>query len=438
LPRRTITIPGGIGGPTKPTRIEVAISPPDVSAYRWEFQHEDGSIQTFRRVGRTGWVPAKTDISLTKTGVYTVTLFEELRGGGSRATRANWRLQDLLIVCLGDSWAAGEGNPLVRGFPTFFGRRMCNNVTTATIALQRLLATNPPTALTQIPMDKRASWVEPLAHRSYDSGHARAVQDFEDPRGSIVCTFLSFATSGAEIEAGMLQPQHSWQRTGQVEEAKAAVGNRNIDALILSIGGNDVGFSTGLSDLASDWHDGGTTNMRRATLQRIEALPTKYESLVASINGDLNPERVFITQYAAALFDKPDPIAPNNGLGMRAKGCGVFDTTRHMAVSAVDAGVIWDLALQLNKKVKAAADNAGWIYVDGIVEGFAGHGYCSDNTFFVGAEQSCNLQGDFNGTMHPNEAGHSVIAQRVGAAMNRAMRPVGSVARPQSRSSSPS
>lgn len=273
---------------------------------------------------------------------------------------------------------------------------------------------------TKIKMLRSARWLEPLAHRSLWSGHARGTRSAEDSTAGRVITFVTFATSGAKIDEGLLEAQHpSWQDVGQIEEAHRTVGDRSIDALLLSIGGNDVGFASGLEQLASDWRGGGLDKMVRDTRQRIDDLEGKFDDLATRIESILDPRRVFITEYPTGMFDKKDPLGP---LGRRAEGCGVFDTTAYMQVSAVDAAMIFELAHRLNDQVRFAADrhaDKGWTYIDGISEGFAGHGYCEDDTFWIGAENSCRNQGNFEGTMHPNFSGHGVYEQCVADALRR-------------------
>jgi len=65
----------------------------------------------------------------------------------------------------------------------------------------------------------------------------------------------------------------------------------------------------------------------------------------------------------------------------------------------------------LNAEVKLAANTHGWHLVDGISEKFAGHGYCSGQSFYRFAAASCDTQGDFDGTMHPNEEGTAAYAR---------------------------
>jgi hypothetical protein len=71
------------------------------------------------------------------------------------------------------------------------------------------------------------------------------------------------------------------------------------------------------------------------------------------------------------------------------------------------------LGKRLNKAVKNAAGREGWHLVDGIDEDFQGHGYCSGDSWFVFAEDSCLDQGDFEGMMHPNKHGTGVVATNI-------------------------
>lgn len=406
LPSETIILPPEHepGGSDKPVRITIYKTPRDLRAYVWQLKDEDGSTLEFRSEGPPGQVPCQVQGKVRKTGRFEVSLTEEFIDRGQQTTRTSWTLRDFLVVCLGDSCASGEGNPSHWGEPNTRGRIKCENTT-----LSLLTGTD-------IPMEREARWVEPLAHRSYNSGHARGSRSAQVPKGGVAITFLSFATSGAEIEKGLLQPQHSWQNGGQIEEARRAVGNRPIDALLLSIGGNDVGFSSGLRTLASDFRGGGLEKMERETRRRIRELEEKYDRLATEIQSSLSPRKILITEYPTALFDKEDKLG--GPLGRRAEGCGVFDTSMYMQVSAVDAGHIFDLAHQLNEQIRLAADRQGWIYVGGIVEGFAGHGYCmGDSSFFIGAEESCLHQGDFDGTMHPNFFGHRVYERSVATSL---------------------
>jgi hypothetical protein len=71
----------------------------------------------------------------------------------------------------------------------------------------------------------------------------------------------------------------------------------------------------------------------------------------------------------------------------------------------------------LNNIGRAAADGAGWHYVDGIAAAFAKHGYCARPSWITHLGRSFLLQGGgtrvsgrFVGVLHPNEEGHRRIA----------------------------
>src|SRR5262249_44187052 len=86
------------------------------------------------------------------------------------------------------------------------------------------------------------------AHRSSYAGVAQAALDLErsDPKSSVTFVFLDHG--GATIPEGILGPQNSIDPAEagpgapQIDQMDNIVGNRHIDGLVLSIGGNDAGF----------------------------------------------------------------------------------------------------------------------------------------------------------------------------------------------------
>lgn len=119
-------------------------------------------------------------------------------------------VQDKFLVGIGDSFAAGEGNPDAEAETSALGTQVCRR-TTASMAADL----SPG-------LDREPVWVEPKAHRSNNSAHARAAMSFqhvfeetwnlqEGPRATnfsfTKITWASFARTGAAISAGLLQPQ---------------------------------------------------------------------------------------------------------------------------------------------------------------------------------------------------------------------------------------
>ncbi len=404
--------PNDPGGPDKPIITKIPVVPPNVENYEWAVQRVVPS--GFSKHFRSGRV-CKATVDVPSPGLYSITLTLRMRGDSVlRSEPTLYRLRDALVVSLGESAASGQGNPDRRGKPTLVGSGQCEFTTLSAFADGLGIG---------ISMDREPTWQEPLAYRSYLSGPSRAAGALEEPRAGKVVTFLSFASSGAEIETGLFEPQRDFQDVGQIEEARRTVGGRRIDALLLSIGGNDVGFGPGLKDLVRDWLSKGQDKTFAEIDKKIAGLPKLYARLAERIQDRLRPRTVFITEYPTAFFDRSN--------GTTSGGCGIFDSSVDLDISEEDGRRIRETSRRLNAAIRAAADAHGWVFVDGIEAGFAGHGYCSDDSFFVFAEDSCRQQGDFEGTMHPNAVGHAVYSRCIKAALARRLFPKGPLLPPR-------
>ena len=393
--------------------------PSDIVAWNWTLEDSKGKVvdRTQRRAN-LGTEACGATLVAPSLGRYRVNL--RLERTGRALTSNKWVdiRNDYLIVSIGESYASGQGVPDKSSHPLPNGSR------------------SDPV------------WVEPKAHRSFQSGPALAAKSIEKPGEGDLVTFLSFASSGATIDKGLLGPQHSWQNGGQIEEVERAVGDRPIDILLLSIGGNDVGFASGLKELLYRI-DKSQSQTFKETEQRINSLirgrdgqKAKFDQLAESIKR-LNPKHVLITEYPLAHFDRKDD-------GTVGRGCGWFNldpldrltpfnsdkltsfnpegsfrSYRHIRIKITesDARLMKRIGKMLNQAVQKAAEDHGWTYVSGIVEGFQGGGYCrSDKRYFIQYDESKLIQGDREGTMHPNRKGQQIYADKISAALQRTLR----------------
>lgn len=413
------------------------VVPDDIVAWHWTITDDDGNeVTSASRSSNLGPSACSANLLVPDLGRYHVDLRLELADGEETGKESFALRDESLIVSVGDSFASGEGNPDEPSHPTLDGD-------------------------TADPV-----WLDPRGNRSLRSGPALAAEAFEDaPRGELV-TFLSFADTGAEIDRGLLGEQHltggggppgdvgdtdqrlmfnpdDESRGGQLDQVDRTLGNRTIDALIVSVGGNDVGFADGLKDLLYRLLEtrSETVSDTQAAIDRLledyqnkqgDRVAAKYDRLAERIESlEADVENVLITEYPIALFDAEDD-------GTVGGGCGVFDPAflndippaGEFAevlnkvipnISEADARAIKDLGRRLNRAVERAADRHGWTYVDGIVEGFEGHGYCrsDENRYFVTASESWDDQGDLMGMMHPNAKGHEVYRDRILDALER-------------------
>jgi lysophospholipase L1-like esterase len=431
-------------------------------------------------------------LELTDNGVRTPgealkgTIIARVPTAGPIKVTATWRgkdtstkvdLRDFLIVSIGDSFSSGQGNPDQNGTESVGSRVLCESPTLIKVAeaiagakqqgldwvddevpglgeivnLGDQIASLPSDLLSGLAdsiadslgfggrpeqfvhFSSPAVWLEPLAWRSLKSSPSQAAQAAELPGWARLTTFVSLASSGATVDAGLLGPQYGFQKVGQVEEVRQMLSNprdltsliRPVDVLIMSIGGNDCGFSGTLSDLTSEHFiigmlgRGATQKDARARIDKaLKALPAQYDKVNQHIRKSLDPKAVLIPEYPTSMFDGPD--------GQPQAGCGVFDLTEgvgeiahyRMGVSKSDAAFIEEMGNKLNTVVSEAAQRNGWIVATGVAAAFKTHGYCAPHGYWVGATESCKQQDDLEGTCHPNAEGTKVVADLLAAQLH--------------------
>lgn len=400
--------------------------PDEIVAWHWTLEDSDGNVvDRAQRRANLGPDACGATLIAPDLGRYRVKLRLERTDRDLTASRSFRIRNDRLIVSVGDSYASGQGVPDHRGTaknPTW-----------------------PVGAARGCPMKTDPIWVEPGAYRSFQAGPALAAKKFENTANGELATYLSFASSGAEIKKGLLEPQRGWQTVGQLEEVKETVGDRPIDALIVSIGGNDVGFVPGLAALTL-LPEFTRVAVDQYIQKKIKDLNKKFNDLERKIKElKLNPKHVFITEYPTAHFDRKDD-------GTVGGGCGTFNLdladkimpieinpySLIPKITKAEAKAIKRIGRSLNQAIEDAADpdNHDWTFVDGIAEGFRGHGYCRSRNerYFVTVSESCIRQGDFYGTMHPNQSGQRVYGDQIAAALRRELRDRGENAKDRGRS----
>jgi hypothetical protein len=362
--------------------------------YDWTVS-SDGATQT-KRGGCTVWV------AVPELGTYDVTAAEIDDGSptGVVAENDNVIVRDWLIVGLGDSNGSGEGNP-----PFIF--HQCD----------RSLA-------------------------SYQYQVAQYIED-HDRHSSV--TFLFASCSGArtehlwEFDYIGINPQDGPELPPQLTQVANVMGNRTVDAAIMSIGINNIYFSSMITacvfdegiptsgavrppceaehvDIETDSSNNVTYSsdskapqtLAQATTAALGQLSGAYSTLAGHLQQTIRPANTFITTY------------PNNA------------TDEHMSLCNASEGPLprfadttwsWlqDTGNQLNLAVTKTS-SLGWIPVNGIAPKFVGHGYCSKDSYFVTIGTSkFGEQGDMNGSYHATLAGQKLSADATQARVCQAL-----------------
>lgn len=365
-------------------------------------------------------------------------------------------VRDRLIVGLGDSYSSGEGNPdtpveVTRAVPKLSDVNYNYTYDSAVKALQRTPSTSFPVRKGKRP----AFWTDRKCHRSVYSYHLRTALQvaLADPKHSAV-TFLGFACSGAEIVEGFLRNYKGVEVVGKETFSKGGLARRDlpqvdrlmiemcrsdptlaprrkiainppltvdgqkipaidmldcskdqfvrpIDMMLISIGGNDVGFTPLVKNVliaeppkyASFVDTPWFLNAAKEALKPFMGAITVDEAKVRA--GQL-PARFAVLREALRTIlikstaDGPNifltafPVIENNEQG---QPCGKDDPRERM--EGVNVGGVFSIHQNtlkevagfandyLHKELRAAATAGDWHFVTAHRVPFAKRGVCA-------------------------------------------------------------
>jgi hypothetical protein len=221
-------------------------------------------------------------------------------------------VKDYLIIGMGDSFSSGEGNPEIPMYNQPFKKLGGVNGYVASDfsapiwaddgskSLDDLFLFNFGLTLTGLQGDLpyyewlsyflgyRENFQHQLAHRSTLCWSAQAALEIEnrDPKTSV--TYVNVACTGAKLEKIVYLSRHKIKGStvpSQILELSRIVGlNRRIDAILMSIGGNDVTFSDIVESLIRENYRFAENGEKAAKLREgfdknFPKLPTSYDQL---------------------------------------------------------------------------------------------------------------------------------------------------------------
>lgn len=336
-------------------------------------------------------------------GVYRV---EVVVARGDRVLRASRRVvvQDFLIVGIGDSNGAGEGDPDRGG-------------------------------------GRSARWGDPRCHRSAGSYQAQVAATAEAVDDGSSVTFVHLACSGASIARGLLGPYRGIEDPGhdvpplrsQVSAIQTLTRGREIDALLVSAGINEIGFGKlvafclAVTDCPGALYpnDRSLLTLDQHVQSVLEDVPEAFDRLAVRLDrAGVAPARVYVTEYFDSTRDDagnvcPALVDPSSPL----PGDDVFDQAEATWASE-------RVLAPLNAIVADAAARHEWHYVSGSATAFATHGYCATDSWITTLLDSVTRQHDAYGTLHANRDGNRVNASIVWETLRGHLLPGGTPRRP--------
>jgi lysophospholipase L1-like esterase len=354
-----------------------------------------------------------TTVSLPE-GAYSFTLtVKSGRMTSSRTIRGTVR--NYVMVSMGDSYASGEGNP--------------RNIT-AYLEQAGLFTSFTP------------YWDDSACARSTHSAPARAALELEKSSPHFSVTLIDVSCSGATVNAGVLGPQtRARQSTSQIEQARAIAAGHRIDAITMSVGGNDIGFGAILQSCALQANCPtqpsstpplkGYPSVQVGAQSLLATLPAKYAAVNAALASLAPGAPVFPTMYpditrdadgspctyltmnqsdfawARATLLVPDPQSPY-----------AYTTTARTSVPMdLPAGT-------LNSQIASTQGALGWTDIAGTWgasgNSEVGHGVCAgDQAWTFGLISLGPLAA---AAFHPNPKGLQVMGKAIAAAVSARLR----------------
>ena len=185
----------------------------------------------------------------------------------------------------------------------------------------------------------------------------------------------------------------------------------NADAVVMSIGGNDLGFGEIISDclqaIPGFGCDGDDSAARKALDAGVLVLPGRYEDLNDAFNAAHVPSaNVFITKH----------LNPMRQTGTET--CGGLEFTDQLlrSISDEEGVFVKDVVNVVNQQVNLTHEELGWNIISSHLGSEVGHGVCTTVPWYNDNTTALRTQGRdlwvpgspltlSSGMLHPNQSG---------------------------------
>jgi len=335
------------------------------------------------------------------------------------------KVRDILIAGLGDSFASGDGNPNLpvefsdtRRFRSLYPLRRVNDASGS------------------------ATWSDRLCHRSLYGQQLRIALQIAIENRQAAVTFLDYSCSGASVDEGILGPQTYVERESTETVSSAPAGRplsggrkdsqlyrllkeicetrpeirggllvcpderfrRPLDLVLLSVGGNDIGFSSVVAwATLRDNVSASVAKLLGATISASQfsrnindVLPDAFARLSKAMEASLplfsasdrtfDPSRIILTAY-------PDVVTGSDGEICATDNGGKDPPDLYPANQSLDMFASWlearDGRLRavrnefaaLYRQMRNLAGDHGWTFAGRAYSDqmFVGHGFCAQD-----------------------------------------------------------
>jgi lysophospholipase L1-like esterase len=383
---------------------------------------------------------------------------------------ADIAVRDILIAGLGDSTAAGEGDPdreialdddgfCFRRFESgegasyyrpgrlgYNGNRSCGD--------DGRSATDDALNWAKV----RAVWMDRACHRSLYSYQVRVALAIAIENPQLAVTYIPLGCTGATIEKGLLDAQSARESDcapgagpsscaysvgAQIEALRQELGaahgrdrNRELDLLLLTIGANDINFSGMVANVMIDhsspefgvFSTAGQVSTVDAARQALAGLPSEFAKLRAQLRALIGNrlQRVVYVSYGHPGLSNGQPC------GETRQG---FDVHPAFAISGPLLKTTSDFVIRdFFPRLKAIATCGGgggcqspeqdrMTFVDEHQAQFQNHGFCAQSEADPAFDRACFLRNGLSFRSDQIEAPTHPLTCRMQAYQFRAYAP---------------
>jgi hypothetical protein len=426
-----------------PIGVTLAGPVPQDATCAWTFDDGQGALKQSSS-------PCDQEIKLRvpteRTTVATVDI--PLGDGTAQRVVTEIAVRDALVAGLGDSIAAGEGNPdraveLEGGFcfKRFLrgGGSQYFRPSRAGYTDDRACEPGPSTTAAAADWARHgARWMNPGCHRSLYSYQLRTALALAVEQPHLAVTFIPLACTGATIDAGMFGSQRaddcpwvvgiescSGTAPAQFDELKTIMAavrrqqpNRNLDMVLLTIGANDVNFAGLVANVIVDatterilLKQGGAIASVDDSQHALDGdLPDEFAHLRAAlkpyVGGNLN--RVVYVSYANPAMQGENKPCPGGRYGLDVHPAFGADGDRlRAAATFVDTKFLPKLRMLATcdgNKICRDPATERMTFVDGHQPAFADHGMCVRGAHDPQFDRDCFLTNGESFQTNPNVA----------------------------------
>jgi len=330
-------------------------------------------------------------------------------------------VRDVLIAGVGDSIAAGEGNP-DRAVPLddggFCFRRFLGTGSSEYFRPGRAGYRGNRACLDVGAGDTSgaddwgrysARWMSAACHSSLYGHQIRTALELAVENTHLAVTYIPLACSGASINAGLLGPQAirecqparvgscTSSVPGQIVQLQQMMAlaqrqqpGRQLDLVLLTVGANDIDFSGLVADvIVEDRTERALFNRVISSVARAETvlereLPASFAKLRAALSPVVggNFQRVVYVSYSNPALEAGGKTCPGGRLG--------FDIHPAFAADPVRLGKVADfVSAKFLPKLRTLAEPM--TFVDAHQDAFADHGFCAQSDEDPAFDRECFL-----------------------------------------------